>query len=183
MQVLPTALDGVKIIELKVHGDARGFFVERFNLARFKEAGLPTEFAQDNHSRSAPGVVRGLHFQHTPPQGKLVGCVRGSIYDVAVDVRPSSPTYGKHVGIELSDTNGKLLWVPAGFAHGFSVLGDGPADVMYKVTALYNAPGELGILWNDPAFGINWQVKDPVLSERDTKLMTFADYKKNPVKW
>jgi dTDP-4-dehydrorhamnose 3,5-epimerase len=183
MQVLPTALDGVKIIKLKVHGDARGFFVERFNLARFKEAGLPTEFAQDNHSRSAPGVVRGLHFQHTPPQGKLVGCVRGSIYDVAVDVRPSSPTYGNHVGVELSDTNGKLLWVPAGFAHGFSVLGDGPADVMYKVTALYNAPGELGILWNDPAFGINWQVKDPILSERDTKLMTFADYKKNPVKW
>lgn len=183
MQVLPTALDGVKIIELKVHGDARGFFVERFNLARFKEAGLPTEFAQDNHSRSAPGVVRGLHFQHTPPQGKLVGCVSGSIYDVAVDVRPSSPTYGNHVGVELSDTNGKLLWVPAGFAHGFSVLGDGPADVMYKVTALYNSPGELGILWNDPAFGINWQVKDPILSERDTKLMTFADYKKNPVKW
>lgn len=183
MQVLDTALNGVKIIELKVHGDARGFFVERFNLARFKEAGLPTEFAQDNHSRSAPGVVRGLHFQHTPPQGKLVGCVRGRIYDVAVDVRPSSPTYGKHVGVELSDTNGKLLWVPAGFAHGFSVLGDGPADVMYKVTALYNAPGELGILWNDPAFGIDWQVKDPILSERDTKLMTFADYKKNPVKW
>src|SRR5690242_6720667 len=170
MQVVPTKLDGVKIVELKVHGDKRGFFVERFNHDRFKEAGLPTEFAQDNHSRSAPGVVRGLHFQHTPPQGKLVGCVRGSSYDVAVDVRPSSPTFGQHVGVELSDTNGKLLWVPAGFAHGFSVLGDGPADVMYKVTALYNAPGEQGILWNDPALGINWQVKNPILSERDTKL-------------
>lgn len=183
MQVLSTALDGVKIIELKVHGDARGFFVERFNLARFREAGLPTEFAQDNHSRSAPGVVRGLHFQHTPPQGKLVGCVRGRIYDVAVDVRPSSPTFGQHVGVELSDMNGKLLWVPAGFAHGFAVLGDGPADVMYKVTALYNAPGEQGLLWNDPALGIKWPVKSPTLSERDTKLMTFSDYKKNPVKW
>ena len=183
MQVIPTALDGVKIIELKVHGDARGFFVERFNLARFKEAGLPTEFAQDNHSRSAPSVLRGLHYQHTPPQGKLVGCVRGSIWDVAVDVRPSSPTFGKHVGVELSDTNGKLLWVPAGFAHGFCVLGTEPADVMYKVTALYNAPGEQGIAWNDPDFNIPWPVKNPTISERDGKLPSFAEYKKNPVKW
>jgi dTDP-4-dehydrorhamnose 3,5-epimerase len=183
MQVVPTKLDGVKIVELKVHGDKRGFFVERFNHDRFKEAGLPTQFAQDNHSRSAPGVLRGLHFQHTPPQGKLVGAVRGRIWDVAVDVRPSSSTFGQHVGVELSDENGKLLWVPAGFAHGFCVLGDEPADVMYKVTATYHPSGELGILWNDPAFAIEWPIKNPTLSARDQALMSFADYKKNPVKW
>jgi dTDP-4-dehydrorhamnose 3,5-epimerase len=183
MQVVSTKLDGVKILELKVHGDKRGFFVERFNLARFKEAGLPTQFEQDNHSRSAPGVLRGLHFQHTPPQGKLVGVIRGRIWDVAVDVRPSSPTFGQHVGVELSDENGKLLWIPGGFAHGFCVLGDEPADVMYKVTQLYNPQGEIGILWDDPELGIPWPLSSPTLSERDKGLLSFAAYKKNPVRW
>lgn len=183
MKVTQTKLEGVKIIELTVHGDKRGFFVERFNEKKFKEAGLPTVFAQDNHSRSSPGVLRGLHFQHSPPQGKLVGAVRGRIWDVAVDVRPNSPTFGEHVGVELSDENGTLLWVPAGFAHGFCVLGEELADVMYKVTETYHAPGEMGLLYNDPALNIPWPIKNPIVSDRDTKLLSFAEYKENPIQW
>ncbi|NDF13095.1 MAG: dTDP-4-dehydrorhamnose 3,5-epimerase [Proteobacteria bacterium] len=183
MKVIDTKLDGVKIVQLTKHGDKRGFFVERFNEAKFKEAGLPIRFAQDNHSRSSPGVLRGLHFQHTPPQGKLVGAVRGRIWDVAVDVRPNSKTFGEYVGVELSDENATLLWVPGGFAHGFCVLGDEMADVMYKVTETYNAPGEMGILYDDPDLNIPWPIKNPVVSDRDTKLQSFAQYKKNPVKW
>lgn len=168
------------VVELKLHGDARGFFVERFREDAFAAAGLPTVYKQDNHSRSAPGVLRGMHYQFDKPQGKLVGCVRGAIWDAVVDVRPSSPTYGKSFGVELSDVNAKLLWVPAGFAHGFCVLGDGVADVFYKVTEIYNPEGEKGIAWNDPDFGIQWPIQNPTVSARDQSQPSFADYKKAP---
>ncbi|MEK6580259.1 MAG: dTDP-4-dehydrorhamnose 3,5-epimerase [Bdellovibrionota bacterium] len=175
MKFFPTELKGLTVIELKIHGDARGFFVERFREDLFSKAGLPTEFVQDNHSRSGPGVLRGLHFQSSPPQGKLVGVTRGSIWDVALDIRANSPTYGKHFGLELSDMNGKLLWIPAGFAHGFCVLGEEPADVVYKVGSLYNPDTDRGIKWDDPALGIKWPLKNPVVSARDQKLPRFKE--------
>ena len=180
MKVTDLELPGLKLIELDLHGDSRGFFVERFNHAKFEAAGIPTRYLQDNHSRSAPGVLRGLHFQATPPQGKLVGVVRGRIWDVAVDVRRGSPTFGKNYGVELSDENARLLWVPAGFAHGFCVMGDGPADVFYKVNEIYNPTGEAGILWNDPELAVVWPLENPTISGRDQKLGSFADYRRSP---
>ena len=183
MKVLPLEIKGLALIELKVLGDARGFFVERFQEARFSELGLPNRFVQDNHSRSAPGVLRGLHYQHHPAQGKLVGVIRGRICDVAVDIRPNSPTFGQHVAVELSDMNGRLLWIPPGFAHGFCVLGDESADLYYKVDAPYNASGEGGIPWNDPDLKIAWPVQSPTVSGRDQKLQSFAAYKAAPVIW
>ena len=177
MNVTKVDIDGLLLVELDLHGDLRGFFVERFNHARFLEHGLPTAFVQDNHSRSAPGVVRGLHVQWDPPQGKLVGATHGAIWDVVVDLRPGSPTFGRHAAFELSDANARLLWVPPGFGHGFCVLGDQPADVSYKVTALYNAKGETGVRWNDPELGISWPIRDPVVSERDRTLPTLAEYR------
>jgi dTDP-4-dehydrorhamnose 3,5-epimerase len=179
MKVTELELPGLKLVELKIFGDARGFFTERFNEARYRELGLPLGFAQDNHSRSAPGVLRGLHYQTDPAQGKLVGVVRGTIWDVAVDVRPGSPTFGRHFGVELSDLNGRMLWIPAGFAHGFCVLGTEPADVLYKVDALYNPSTEGGILWNDPELNLPWPVKQPTISQRDEKLMSFDQYRVN----
>lgn len=170
----------LKLVELKLHGDARGFFVERYREDAFANAGLPTVYKQDNHSRSAPGVLRGMHYQFNKPQGKLVGCVRGRIWDAVVDVRPSSPTYGKSYGVELSDTNARLLWVPAGFAHGFCVLGEDVADVYYKVTEIYNPEGERGIAWNDPDFAIQWPIENPQVSARDNAQASFADYKQDP---
>src|SRR5665213_3777294 len=128
MKVVPVEIAGLILVELKVLGDARGFFIERFHQERFREVGLAAPFVQDNHSRSAPGVLRGLHYQTRPSQGKLVGVVRGRIWDVAVDIRADSPTFGKSFGVELSDENGYLLWVPRGFAHGFCVIGTEPAD-------------------------------------------------------
>lgn len=183
MQVLDCKLEGLKIVQLKVFGDSRGFFVERFNHDSFQQAGLPTHFVQDNHSRSAPGILRGLHYQHTPAQGKLVGAIRGRILDVAVDIRPNSPTFGQYEAVELSDDNGKLLWMPAGFAHGFCVLGNEPADVLYKVTGLYNQAGEGGIRFDDPAIGIKWPLSNPTISERDTNLQSWQDYCANPPAW
>ena len=183
MQVTDGPLAGLKIIKLDIYGDARGFFIERFHTEKFAAFNMPTYYAQDNHSRSSPGILRGLHYQHTPPQGKLVGAVRGRIWDVAVDIRPHSPTYGKHFAIELSDANATLLWVPAGFAHGFCVLGDESADVMYKVSGLYSAGGEGGIAYNDPDLAIDWPVKNPTLSNRDMNQQSFAAYKANPPKW
>ncbi len=183
MQVLDCKLPGLKIVQLKVHGDSRGFFVERFNYDRFLEAGLPTQYFQDNHSRSAPGILRGVHYQATPPQGKLVGVLRGRIWDVAVDIRPDSPTYGQYDALELSSDNGRLLWIPAGFAHGFCVLGDEPADVLYKVTGRYNASGEGGIRYDDPQMAIDWPVKNPTISDRDKGLMSWAEYSTNPPAW
>jgi dTDP-4-dehydrorhamnose 3,5-epimerase len=187
MKFTPLEIAGLVLVELKLYGDSRGFFVERFQEDRFREAGLPTHFAQDNHSRSAPGVLRGLHYQHTPPQGKLVGCLRGRIWDVAVDVRADSPTYGQSFGVELSDMNGRLLWMPPGFAHGFCVLGNEPADVLYKVTNPYNPAGEGGIKWDDPELKVAWPLKEmgaaPIISQRDQNGISFAKYKTDPVKW
>jgi dTDP-4-dehydrorhamnose 3,5-epimerase len=176
MKITKLELDGLLLVELDLYGDARGFFVERFHRDRFRELGLPTEFAQDNHSRSAPGVLRGIHLQYDPPQGKLVGVACGRIWDVAVDLRRGSPTYGRYVGFELSDLNARLLWIPAGFGHGFCVTGDRPADVFYKVTAPYNAKGEVGIRWDDPELAIPWPLREPILSERDRALTSFADF-------
>lgn len=181
MHVEPLTLEGLTLITLAVHGDERGFFVERFNQESFEEAGLPTAYFQDNHSRSAPNILRGLHYQHAPAQGKLVGVIHGRILDVAVDIRAGSTTYGQHVAVELSDMNGKLLWVPPGFAHGFCVLGNAPADVMYKVSAPYNPAGEGGIAFNDPELAIDWPLKTPQISARDQQQQSFAKYKKDPV--
>jgi len=190
MDVKNTPLKGLQVVELDVFGDSRGFFVERFNAEKFSEFDLPTDFPQINHSRSAPGVIRGLHFQPTPAQGKMVGCANGRIWDVAVDIRPESPTYGQNFALELSDMNGKLLWIPPGFAHGFAVLGDQPADVVYFVTSIYNPKGEQGIAWNDPSFDVPWPLTDmqltdgkPVTSQRDDTQQSFVEFKKNPAKW
>jgi dTDP-4-dehydrorhamnose 3,5-epimerase len=183
MQVIPVEIKGLALIELKVHGDPRGFFVERFQQDRFRSHGLPTHFVQDNHSRSAPGVLRGMHYQLQPSQGKLIGVIRGRIWDVAADIRPDSPTFGQHVGVELSDTNGRLLWIPPGFAHGFCVLGNEPADVLYKVDASYNAAGEGGISWNDPDLAIPWPLSNPTVSKRDQGLSSFVQYRAKPPVW
>jgi dTDP-4-dehydrorhamnose 3,5-epimerase len=183
MKVTPVEIKGLLLVQLRLHGDARGFFVERFQEARFREAGLPTHFVQDNHSRSGPRVLRGLHYQANPDQGKLVGVVRGRIWDVVVDVRPDSPTFGQSLGVELSDMNGQVLWIPPGFAHGFCVLGDEPADVLYKVDSPYTPSGEGGIRWNDPELAIAWPLKDPIVSARDQALGTFAQYRQKPPRW
>jgi dTDP-4-dehydrorhamnose 3,5-epimerase len=177
MKVNPVEIEGLKVVELDIWKDNRGFFMERFNLNKFRDANLPTNFVQDNHSRSASKVLRGLHYQPQPAQGKLVGVLRGKIWDVAVDIRRESKTFGRHFSIELSDDNGRLLWVPPGFAHGFCVLGDEPADVLYKVTELYNPKTEAGIRWNDPDFAIQWPISEPIVSERDNKLPSFEYFR------
>lgn len=183
MKVSDTPIRGLKVIELPLFRDERGFFSERFSAPRFAQHGLPEHFVQDNHSRSKPGVIRGLHYQHGPAQGKLVGVIRGRVWDVAVDIRPDSPTYGKHFGIELSGDNGVLFWIPPGFAHGFCVLGDEEADMLYKVTAPYNKAGEGGIRFDDLEFGIPWPVKNPIVSERDRTMESFMDYAQHPIDW
>lgn len=183
MQAISCPIEGLLLIELKVHGDSRGFFVERFNAGKFDELGMPTNFAQVNHSRSAPGVLRGLHYQHGPSQGKLVGVTSGKVWDVAVDIRPDSPTFGHYYGVELSDTNGLLFWIPPGFAHGFCVLGDEPADMLYMVTEPYNPEGEGGIMYNDEGIGIHWPITEPTISARDTNLMSLAEYRENAPDW
>ena len=183
MKIQPLELPGLKLVQLKIFGDSRGFFVERFNINAFKEAEMPTSFYQDNHSRSQPGVVRGLHYQWEPAQGKLVSVVRGRIWDVAVDIRSDSPSFGKWMGVELSDQSGKMLWIPKGFAHGFCVLGDEPADVIYKVDQLYNPDCEGGLHWADSDLAIDWPLKNPTVSERDRALPGFQDFQSQPVKW
>jgi len=156
VKVTPTAIPDVLIIEPKVFGDARGFFYESFNGKAFDEAvGRHVEFVQDNHSRSTRGVLRGLHYQIQQPQGKLVRVARGAVFDVAVDIRKSSPTFGKWVGVELSEDNHRQLWVPPGFAHGFVVTSES-ADFLYKTTEFYAPAHERCIAWNDPALGIVW---------------------------
>lgn len=168
MQIIPTAVPDVLIIEPKVFGDARGFFFESFNERAFREAtGLAVNFVQDNHSRSARGVLRGLHYQVRQPQGKLVRVVRGSVFDVAVDLRRSSATFGRWVGAELSEDNKRQMWVPAGFAHGFLVTSDS-ADFLYKTTDYYAPEHERCLAWNDPAVGIDWPMdREPRLSAKD----------------
>jgi dTDP-4-dehydrorhamnose 3,5-epimerase len=169
VKVTPTAIPEVLIIEPKVFGDARGFFYESFNGKAFDEAvGRHVEFVQDNHSRSAKGVLRGLHYQIKQPQGKLVRVAQGAVFDVAVDIRKSSPTFGQWVGVELTADNHKQLWIPAGFAHAFLVLSE-TADFLYKTTNYYAPPYERCIAWNDAAVGIEWpQIgMAPVLSAKD----------------
>jgi len=177
MKVTRLAIEDVLLIDLDVFQDERGFFVARFQAEQFREYGLPAEFVQDNHSRSMPGVVRALHLQHTPAQGKLVGVIRGRIWDVAVDVRPGSPTFGQHVYAELSDANGRLIWIPAGFLHGFCVVGDEPADVLYKVDVPYNPRGESGVIWNDRELAVPWPVQPTIISTRDQEMGDFASFR------
>lgn len=168
MKVTPTAIPDVLIIEPKVFGDARGFFFESFNQKAFQQAtGLDVQFVQDNHSRSAKGVLRGLHYQIQQPQGKLVRVVRGAVFDVAVDIRKSSPSYGQWVGVELTEGNHRQLWVPPGLAHGFLVTSDS-ADFLYKTTDYYAPEFEQCILWSDPTLGIKWPLDgSPTLSVKD----------------
>lgn len=168
MKVIETALPGVLIIEPKVFGDHRGFFLETFQVDRYREAGITLPFVQDNHSRSQRGVLRGLHFQKTRPQGKLVSVSRGAVYDVAVDIDPASATCGKFVGVELSDENHRQLWIPPGYAHGFCVVSD-VADFQYKCTDFYSPEDEGGLIWNDPDVGIPWPIAEPQLSGKDLK--------------
>ena len=167
MQFLPTELPGVVIIEPKVFEDERGFFMESFHRQKFAAAGIDVEFVQDNHSRSCAGVLRGLHYQFAHPQGKLVRAVRGSIFDVAVDLRRSSPTFGRWHGCELTEANRRQMYIPPGFAHGFCVTSD-VAEVLYKCTELYHPADERTLLWNDPVLGIDWPVASPVVSAKDT---------------
>lgn len=167
MQIVPTSLPGVLLIDPRVFQDARGFFLETYHARRYAEAGLDVTFVQDNHSRSRRNTLRGLHFQQARPQGKLVRVIEGAIWDVAVDIRPESPTFGRYVGAELSADNFRQIYVPPGFAHGFCVTSD-VAQVEYKCTEYYDPADERGIAWNDPTLAIPWPVTSPVLSERDT---------------
>jgi len=166
LEIHPTELPEVLTIQPVLREDDRGWFMETFNAAEFASHGIPTDFLQDNHSCSRLGVVRGLHYQFDPPQGKLVRCVRGRVFDVAVDIRRESPNFGKWISRELSSENQLMLWIPAGFAHGFAALTDN-AEVAYKCTALWNSKGEGTILWNDPAIGIAWPVSNPIVSAKD----------------
>ena len=168
MKRIETPLPGVVIVEAPVYGDSRGFFTEVFHGEKFGELGLPTAWVQDNHSRSTRSTLRGLHYQLEQPQGKLVRAVTGSIFDVAVDVRRSSTTFGRWFGTRLDAGDGRQLWIPPGFAHGFLVLSES-ADVSYKCTTLYHASSDRGLLWNDAALGIEWplQGEQPLLSAKD----------------
>ncbi len=169
MKVIETAIPGLLILEPKVFGDARGFFMESYNAQAFAEAtGLTPNFVQDNHSRSGKGVLRGLHYQIEQAQGKLVRVTRGSVFDVAVDLRKSSPTFGKWVGVELSEENSRQLWIPPGFAHGFLVTSDS-ADFLYKTTDYYAPQFERSLAWNDPTVGVEWPLAGaaPLLSAKD----------------
>ena len=175
MQLILTSLKDVVILEPKVFGDARGFFFEAYNEATFGALGLPTRFAQDNHSGSRKGVLRGLHYQQQRPQGKLVRVLRGEIFDVAVDLRRDSAQFGQWFGLALSAENRRMLWIPAGFGHGFLVTSDF-AEVAYKATELYAPEHERSILWNDPAIGIEWPLEgSPTLSAKDAAGVLLAD--------
>lgn len=180
IHITPTKLDSVVIIDTDAFRDARGFFVEAYHKARYFERGLKYDFVQDNHSRSSKGVLRGLHYQDmTAPMGKLVRCTVGHIFDVAVDLRTKSPTFGQWTGVELSADNMRQLMVPPGFAHGFLTLSD-VAEVQYKCTGFYTPPSEGAIRWNDPDVGIDWPMSDPILSAKDAIAPTLKDYLKNP---
>ena len=176
MKVTPTSIPSVLLIEPRVFGDTRGFFFESFNQRAFNLAtGLDVNFVQDNHSRSSKGVLRGLHYQIQQPQGKLVRVVRGSVLDVTVDLRKSSPTFGQWVGVELTEDNNRQLWIPPGFAHGFYVLSDS-ADFLYKTTDYYAPEFECSLIWNDPTIGIEWPLNtQPIISAKDAQGKKLAD--------
>ena len=174
MRFVPTAIPDVVTIEPDVFRDPRGFFLETYHAAKYRDAGIAGPFVQDNQSRSVAGTLRGLHLQLTRPQGKLVRVIEGEIFDVAVDVRRGSPTFGQWVGVTLSAENFRQCYLPPGFAHGFAVVSQ-IAQVEYKCTDLYDPKGELGIAWNDPAIAIQWPVAEPFLSERDTRHPVLAE--------
>mgnify|MGYP003383411908 FL=1 len=174
MRVIPADIPEVLLIEPDVFNDARGFFLETFHAARYAEHGMPGPFVQDNHSRSVQGTVRGLHLQLTHPQAKLIRVVVGEIFDVAVDVRVGSPTFGTWVGVRLSAESFRQYYIPPGFAHGFSVLSPF-AEIEYKCTDIYDPAGQLGLLWNDPSLDIPWGVETPVLSDRDRSNPTLRE--------
>ena len=174
MKTVPTALPGVVLVEPVVHRDSRGFFLETYNERRYRDAGITATFVQDNHSRSARGTLRGLHFQVRRMQGKLVRAVAGEMFDVAVDVRRGSPTFGRWVGAHLTAENFRQIYIPPGFAHGFCILSE-VGEVEYKCTELYDAEDELGIAWNDPQVGIEWPVSEPLLSAKDKAAPRLAD--------
>ncbi|MGD2087448.1 MAG: dTDP-4-dehydrorhamnose 3,5-epimerase [Candidatus Aminicenantes bacterium] len=172
-------LNGAVVIVPEVYEDERGFFMEVFRADQFRKLGLPTEFVQDNHSRSQKGVLRGLHFQWDPPMGKLMRVTYGRAFLVAVDIRKGSPTLGQWFGIEVSAENKKQVWAPAGFARGFYTLSDS-AEIQYKCTGIYNNKGESGILWNDPEIGVKWPEMNPVLSKKDQNAQTMAQWLARP---
>lgn len=175
IKVTETILPGVLILEPVVHGDSRGFFLETWREDQYQELGIREDFVQDNHSRSSRNVLRGLHLQRNKPQGKLVRVARGAVFDVAVDVNRNSPTFGKWVGVELSDENLRQFYVPPGYAHGFCVLSD-VADFLYKCTAYYDHTDEVGVRWDDPDIGVQWPIKQPALSNRDKQLPLLRDF-------
>ena len=179
MNVIETDLPEVLIIEPKLFGDQRGFFLETYQFERYAQSGVAQPFIQDNLSRSRHGVLRGLHLQNPGTQGKLVTALRGRVLDVAVDVRVGSPNFGRHVAVELSEDNRRQLWLPRGFAHGFAVLSE-TADFFYKCDALYSPKDEISIRWNDPAIGIDWGLVDPSLSAKDADAPLLADVKNLP---
>ncbi len=179
MSIESKHLNGIMVLQPEVFEDERGFFLEAFRTDQFKELGLPHEFVQDNHSRSAKGVLRGLHFQWEPPMGKLMRVTIGTAFLVAVDIRKGSPTLGQWFGIEVSAENKKQVYAPAGFARGFCVLSD-VAEIQYKCTGIYNNKGESGILWNDPEIGVEWPVKNPTLSQKDTVAKPLSEWLKTP---
>lgn len=184
MQFFPTQIPAAIIIEPRVFADKRGFFLESYQKQRFADAGITADFVQDNHSKSRFGTLRGMHYQIQQPQGKLIRVISGEVFDVAVDIRRNSPTFGKWVSIYLSAENNKMLWVPAGFAHGFYVTSP-EAEVIYKATDYYAPQWERTIAWNDPAIGIDWPIGDvsPILSQKDVagKLLAEADVYEEPL--
>ncbi|MGI2024335.1 dTDP-4-dehydrorhamnose 3,5-epimerase [Shewanella glacialipiscicola] len=182
MLIIDTNIPAVKIIEPKVFGDERGFFFESFNQQQFEAAvGYPVNFVQDNHSKSTKGVLRGLHYQLAPhAQAKLVRCVVGEVFDVAVDIRKSSPTFGRWVGVHLSAENKRQLWIPEGFAHGFVTLSE-TADFLYKTTNYYHKQSEAALVWNDADLNIQWPIQDVLLSEKDVLAQTFSMFKQELV--
>lgn len=167
MKITDTELEGVKIIEPTKYSDSRGFFLESYNQKKYLEAGINLKFVQDNHSSSKKGVLRGLHFQKSRPQGKLVRVTSGKVFDVIADVNKDSKTFGKYLSIELDSLNHKQVYIPPGYAHGFLVLSD-TADFLYKCTDYYNPEDEGGVMWNDNLLNIDWPIKNPILSEKDS---------------
>lgn len=173
-------MEGVLVIDVDAFRDERGFFVESWHRRAFAEAGLDVDFVQDNHSRSARGVLRGIHFQDmTAPLGKLVRCTSGTLWDVAVDLRPGSPTFGRWEGFELSDANLRQVWVPAGFGHAFQVLSES-ADLQYKMSGYYTPAAEGAVRWDDPELAIEWPLPEPTLSAKDAAAPSFAEYRTRP---
>lgn len=178
MEIQTFNIDGPKLVTLRAFTDNRGFFVERFNLSKFADLGLPTNYVQDNFSFSQYGVLRGLHFQAAPDQGKLVSCTRGEIFDVAVDIRKSSKTFGKHISVTLRGDAPALFWIPAGFAHGFCVTSNDGADVLYKVDNAWSPKGEGCLAWDDKNLQIAWPISNPTISSKDMVGLSLETLKK-----